>query len=182
VKRLIANRPDWKRILQKRFYCSYLNTPKFTGYATLLCLDKVRDPLLAKSSDMPVCIVNDNYSWLQHFPQDEHFTLTTMFDEQGKVVQWYIDICLRHGVTENNIPWLDDLFLDVVIFPSGETKLLDFVELSSALATNELSKREYDLAVQESERLLSAISENKFALFDLCTNHRQLLLQTAQVS
>jgi uncharacterized protein len=88
-----------------------------------------------------------------------------MLDEQGKVVQWYIDICLRHGVTENNIPWLDDLFLDVVIFPSGETKLLDFVELSSALATNELSKREYDLAVQESERLLSAISENKFASF-----------------
>jgi predicted RNA-binding protein associated with RNAse of E/G family len=119
---------------------------------------------------------------LQHFPQGEHFTLTTMFDEQGKVIQWYIDICLRHGVTENNIPWLDDLFLDIVVFPTGEIKLLDFDELKSALAVDEISKHEYDLAVLESEKLMSKISENKFALFDLCANHRRALLQTAQVS
>jgi len=38
------------------------------------------------------------------------------------------------------------------------------------------------LALLESEKLMSKISENKFALFDLCANHRRALLQTAQVS
>ena len=181
MKRLLANRPEWKRILEKRFYCSYLSSTDFTGYMTLLCLDKVREPLWAKASDKLLRIADEGYSWLQHFPQSEHYSVTTMFDEQGKIVQWYIDICSGQGLTENNIPWLDDLFLDIVVFPTGEIRLLDMDELKGALAGDEITKREYDLALWESTRLISIISENQFALFDLCVSHRQALLQTAQV-
>ncbi len=181
MKRLLANRPDWKRILQKRFYCSYFESKEFTGYATLLCLDKVREPLWAKSSKKKVCIVNNNYSWLQLFPKDKHYAMTTQFNEHGQIIQWYIDICLQHGITENNIPWLDDLFLDVVVFPTGEIELLDFEELQNAFAVAEISKNEYDLAISESEKLMADISENRFALFNLCQSHRQALLQTVEV-
>ena len=181
MKRLLANRPDWKRILQKRFYCSYFESAEFTGYITLLCLDKVREPLWAKSSKKKVCIVDNNYSWLQYFPKGKHYAVTAQFNEYGQVAQWYIDICLRHGITENNIPWLDDLFLDIVVFPTGETELLDFEELQNALAVDEISKNEYDLAISESEKLMADISESRFTLFNLCQRHRQTLLQTVEV-
>jgi uncharacterized protein len=181
VKRLLANRPNWKRILQKRFYCSYFESPEFTGYATLLCLDKVHEPLWAKSSKKKVCIVDNKYSWLQFFPKDKNYTMTAQFNEQGQIIQWYFDICLQHGKTENNIPWLDDLFLDIVVFPTGEIELLDFEELQNALAIEEISKNEYDLAISESEKLMTEISENKFALFNLCQSYCQTLLQTVEV-
>jgi predicted RNA-binding protein associated with RNAse of E/G family len=181
VKRLLANRPDWKRILQKRFYCSYFESKEFTGYATLLCLDKVREPLWAKSSKKKICIVDNNYSWLQFFPKDKNYAMTAQFNEHGQIVQWYIEICLQHGITENNIPWLDDLFLDIVVFPTGEIELLDFEELQNAFVVAEISKNEYDLAISESKKLMTEISENKFALFNLCQSHRQELLQTVEV-
>ena len=180
MKRLFANRPDWKRILQKRFYCTFVDTVQFTGYVTLLCLDKVREPLWIKTEN-PVCLVDTGYSWLQHFPQGEHFTITTMFDEKAQIIQLYIDICLRQGVTEGNIPWFDDLFLDIVVTPGGSVKLLDSDELEQALVTGEISKHEYELAFWESENLISQIDQGKFGFFEVCEKHRLLLLQTAQL-
>lgn len=181
MKRLLANRPNWKRILQKRFYCSYFESPEFTGYVTLLCLDKVDEPLWAKSSKKKVCIADDKYSWLQFFPKDKKYTMTAQFNEQGQIIQWYFDICLQHGKTRNNIPWLDDLFLDIVVFPTGEIELLDVEELQNELAVEEISKNEYDLAISESEKLITEISDNKFSLFNQCQSYRQILLQTIEV-
>ncbi len=181
MKRLIANRPEWKRILQKRFYCSFLSTPEYTGHVTLLCMDQIREPLWIRAGDDPTCIVNTGYSWLQHFPLGEHFAITTMFDEREKIIQWYIDICLRQGVTENNIPWFDDLFLDVEFTPNGDLRLLDADELDDALDTGEISKSEYDLALCESERIMAQIKQGKFAILGLCEQHRLSLLQTPQM-
>jgi len=99
-----------------------------------------------------------------------------MFNEEGKIVQWYIDMCLQHGVTENNIPYLDDLFLDIVVSPNGEIKLMDVHELENALRSGEISRHEYELALSESNYLMEKISRGNFILFDLCELHRQALL------
>lgn len=32
---------------------------------------------------------------------NQHHSVTTMFDDKGQIVQWYIDICLANGVSEN---------------------------------------------------------------------------------
>lgn len=37
----------------------------------------------------------------------------------GEVVQWYIDIYYQNSI-ENNIPYIDELFLDIILLPSGE--------------------------------------------------------------
>lgn len=139
------------------------------------------EPLWIGTGDNPTCIVNTGYSWLQHFPLGEHFAITTMFDEREKIIQWYIDICLRQGVTENNIPWFDDLFLDVEFTPNGDLRLLDADELNDALDTGEISKSEYDLALCESERIMAQIKQGKFAILGLCEQHRLALLQTPQM-
>jgi len=88
---------------------------------------------------------------------------------------------LRQGITENNIPWLDDLFLDIVVSPNGDLKLLDVDELKNALRNAEISRVEYDLAFCESNKLMEQIVKKKFSLFDLCESHRLLLILKAQV-
>lgn len=97
-------------------------------------------------------------------------------------MQWYIDICLQHGVTLENIPWMDDLFLDIIVSPGGEIEMLDFSELQHALAANEISEGDYQLAMHESDKLLCAIRRNNYALFDFCQNHRQALLGTTPLA
>lgn len=176
MKRLFADRPDWKRILERRFYCSFLETPDFTGHITLLCLDKIREPLIVDLHGQPVCVVNHGYQWLQQFPANEHFAVTTMFDANQQVVQWYVDICLQTGVDpRSKIPWLDDLYLDLVITPKMEVELRDADELQEARESGEITAAEYELAWDVANRLMEQIAQNKFALLTLSETHRRML-------
>ena len=149
MKRLRADRPHWPRILERRFHMTYLETPPYTDHITLIQVDKVRDPLWKSFAGTPVCLVDGGYAWLQQFPANAHHAMTTMFDPQGDVVQWYIDVCLRHGVDSDGIPWLDDLYLDIVVMPSGKWLLYDADELEAALAQDIITKADYDLAWAE---------------------------------
>jgi uncharacterized protein len=178
MKRLIANRPDWHRILQRRYYQTYLNTPAFRGYATLLCLDAVRERLIVQTQSGPLCIADAGYTWLQLFPEGERYTMITMYGADGHVVQWYIDICAQTGVSEAGIPWLDDLYLDIVITPDHKVELLDADELDEALRSEEISPSDYDLAWREANRLMEKFSRREFELLALCAPFRQILLQT----
>jgi uncharacterized protein len=92
------------------------------------------------------------YMWLQQFPIEKNHSVTTMFDARGEIVQWYIDICFRNGI-ENDIPWMDDLFLDIVLLPSGEIIEKDADEIEDALTKGTIDKPLYDLAWNEVENL-----------------------------
>jgi len=105
LKRLYANRPGWHRVTKRRFFLSHLDTPEYRGYVTLLCIDGVLRPLWKELDGRRICIVDAGFSWLQHFPANKHYAVTTMFDAGGQIVQWYIDICKEHGVGDHNIPW-----------------------------------------------------------------------------
>jgi uncharacterized protein len=83
--------------------------------------------------------------WLQHFPVNEHFSLSTVFIPKGEIVQWYIDICFEIGVI-NGVPWMDDLYLDIVILPEGDVIHLDKDELEEALSNGAITNEQYKLA------------------------------------
>lgn len=166
-------------MLQRRFYLSHLDTPEFRGDVALLCLDAVRDPLWVGLGQRRLCIVDDGFSWLQHFPVDEpHYALTTMFDAQGRVVQWYFDLCRAHGVGARGIPWYDDLYLDIVIAPPDGPVLLDADELADALRDGEIAPADHDLAWREARRLLATLERGELGLLALCAAHREALLLT----
>lgn len=40
-----ANRPDWKRIIEKTYKCILIEEQDFRGYIAYLSLDQVRDPM-----------------------------------------------------------------------------------------------------------------------------------------
>jgi predicted RNA-binding protein associated with RNAse of E/G family len=176
VKRKSADGSWVKRITARRFAVTALDTPDFTGCVTLLCIDDVREPLSVRCCGADVTIIDRGYSWLQHFPAGAAHTLTTMFDTQGRVVQWYIDVCKQHGIGADGIPWYDDLYLDLVIDPSGKTELLDADELEEALRYGVISRQDYKLAWSEANRLVERIRTHSFPLLRLSEAHRSLLL------
>lgn len=176
IKRRLASRIPWPRILERRFTVQVINQPDYVGYVTLLCLDKVREPLWVKNQGQQLCIVDDGYSWLQQFPTGAQHTVTTQFDAQGQVVQWYIDICLQHGVDATGIPWWDDLFLDVIIFPNGQCHIVDGEELDVALQSGVIDESQHRLAWAEATKLVQMIEQNGFSLLALSVLQRAALL------
>lgn len=88
LKRKFGDRSDWKRIIKRKYSQQYLDTKEFKGYITLLNTIKVAEPLLVNYGGREVTIVDDGYMWLQQFPLEKNHTVTTMFDANGKIVQW----------------------------------------------------------------------------------------------
>jgi uncharacterized protein len=174
LKRKYGNRRDWKRVTQRKYAQTHLNTKNFQGDLTLLNTVKVKEPFITRYGEKEICIVDNGYMWLQHFPLGKFHSVTTMFDSYGHVVQWYIDICLENGV-EDGIPWMDDLFLDIVVLPSGEIFLLDEEELENAFNIGMLSKCIYDLAWNESRTIMKQLNNNQFPLIKLAHEHKKML-------
>ncbi len=182
MERKFANFPGWKRILRNRFYCSYLDSPEFKGHISLYCMDEVSAPLVVEYFHRPTCIVDAGYAWLKQFPTGEHFTVTAQYDFSARIVAWYIDICLRTGVGQDQIPWMDDLYLDLVVSPALDIELKDADELLAARENGEISAVEFDLAWHAADRLMQRIANNQFGLLALSDVHRQMLLHLDQQS
>lgn len=175
-----ADRLDWQRILARRFIARRIDTPDYHGYATLLRIDEMSEPLYATFGQQRVRIADRGYDWLQHFPDGAHYALLAAFDEQGELVQWYIDIVGRMGVDERGVPWYEDLYLDIVISPEGETLLLDMDELDEALRLGEVTQSLYDFAWREASTLLDALEADLFPLLWLSEAHHEQLAAEIQ--
>ncbi|MNI59071.1 hypothetical protein D3C73_1142150 [compost metagenome] len=94
-----------------------------------------------------------------------------MFDDKGEIVEWYIDVCKTQGVTDQGVPWFDDLYLDIVVLKNGEVFLLDEDELDEALSKGLITVRDYDMATETAQEVLHAIHEHYFPYFDMSLSH-----------
>lgn len=176
LKRRHGDRSEWKRIIKRQYSQKYIDRDGFKGYVTLLNIHKVTEPLTVHYEGKSVCIVDDGYMWLQHFPSNEHYSLTTMFDANGEVVQWYVDITNENGL-ENDLPYMDDLFLDIIVLSSGEVIQKDADELEEALISGMINQAQYQLAWAEAEKINQQIKNNDFPLMELAKSHLRILLE-----
>lgn len=159
-----ADRRLWPRLRAQRFICQRVRDAHVTGYATLLHMVEVAEPLWVTHHEQRVCIADAGYSWLQIFPEGAHYTHTTMFDAGGQPVQEYIDLVAEQGIGEDGVPWYDDLYLDITWIPDGTPLLLDQEELEAAHVIGAITQEQYDLARGETARLLVALTLGDYPL------------------
>lgn len=174
VKRRYGDRSNWPRIEERRYAQRYVNERHFKGYLSLIEMVKVKDALKVTYGENEITIVDDGYKWLLQFPQNHHHAITTTYDQDGNIVQWYIDICVENGL-EDGVPYTDDLYLDIVVLPTGEVFVLDEDELEEALASGTINQELYDLAWSETNRLLDMFNRKELALLSLVDMHRERL-------
>ncbi|QBD81810.1 DUF402 domain-containing protein [Ktedonosporobacter rubrisoli] len=180
MKHKRADRADWQRIIRKRFAMMSLEERDFKGYVTLFCIDALRKPLWRDLQGERVCLADNGYHWLQHFPRGEHYALTSIFNEQGEFVRGYVDICKQYYLDAQGALWYDDLYLDLDVAPSGSALILDAEELDSALGQDEVSPLEYELAWRALSSIMTAIEADAFPLlstYGLIEEHRDRLLK-----
>lgn len=145
IKHKLANRPSWSRIQEKKYQAVRVDLDDFHGYATKLELIKVKKPLYVFMHHTKLKIADDGYVWYMLFPDEKHYSLTTMVDQHGEVVQCYFDVVFGNELNEDGIPGFDDLFLDVV-FTKEDSIILDEEDLSLALRSGLIDADTADLA------------------------------------
>ena len=111
-------------------------------------------------------ILDNNYKWLEFYDYNSKVKLTAIYDEYNKIIEWYFDIAKKIG-KENNIPYEDDLYLDVVATPNGNIYLLDEDELENAFNRLEVNNSDFNIAYTEANKLINKLKNNtdKLKLF-----------------
>ena len=121
------------------------------------------------------CILDNNYKWLEFYNYDSRIKLTAIYDENNEIIEWYFDIAREIG-KDNGVPYEDDLYLDIVVTPSGDVILLDEDELKEAFDKKEMTKEEYDEAYKIANDLIEKIKNNKNKLNEYTDKYLKQML------
>jgi len=127
------------------------------GYAALIKVHECHRPLMVGEAGAEVWITYDGYAELCYLPDGENWQVYTLYDDSGRVIEWYFDITRVNALDENGDPYCDDMYLDAALMPGGQIKILDEDELRDALERGEITQDEYETAY----RVLNELIENK---------------------
>lgn len=114
-------------------------------------------------------IMDNNYYMIEIIPKYENYTIRVFLNEKKEILAYYFDITLKNGLDkETNIPFYDDLFLDIIII-EDKMKLLDEDELIEAYNNKIITKEQMELAYRVTDKLMKELKNktNKFVNMNL---------------
>ncbi len=149
----------------------------FSGDIYFYNFIEVKDKILIPNGK---CIMDNNYKWLEFYDYSSRVKLTAIYDENNEIIEWYFDIAGEIG-KENGIPYEDDLYLDVVVTPTGDVILLDEDELKEAFDRKEMTKDEFENAYKESYQLMNKLKNNKDNLKEYTDKYLNQMLGVIKV-
>lgn len=160
MKRSYANKPKSTKIYDYNYNSKYLYNEILKGYISIIEIKRVAHPIVKKIGNNMLRLADTNYTWIQTFPDNKNYSISTMFDTEDNIIEWYIDIVTNMGVDERGIPYYDDLYLDIVALPNNEVFLLDELELEKALKSKDITEKEYTLAKEQVDIILDNVLDD----------------------
>lgn len=140
---------------EKNFKYMYINEVDYKGYLSQIHIKKANQPPKELGEDY-IERANSGYKWLEFYPENSNIAMTVCYNNENKILQWYFDIINNVGI-ENNNPYFEDLYLDVVLTSENKIELLDEDEIEEALRLNDITKCQYDMAYKTAKELIKKI-------------------------
>lgn len=157
MKRSKLNYEEWKCILKKDLYCENIQSDFFKGYIGLLHIHEVSEPQIWRFNGEDMVVCDKGLKWLTILPKDDYYCITAMMNSKKNVLVWYIDMIAGQGQDADGVAYIDDLYLDLVVYPDGTVLEDDMDELEAALRCGDISKELFDLAINTCDRLKSGL-------------------------
>lgn len=157
-KRFVTNPNNIEIVKDGNYKIKSFDNEDFVGDIALIKFNKMNKPYMVENINL--CMANDNYKWLEFYDYNKKYRLTAMYNENNEIIEWYFDIARKIG-KENGMPYEDDLYLDVVVTPTGNITLLDEDELTKAFDRFEVNKSDYDMAYNEAKKLIELLEDDK---------------------
>lgn len=140
---------------EKKFKYIYIDENDFKGYLGQIHIIKANQPQKDLGEDY-IERANSGCKWLEFFPENSNIAMTVAYNNENKILNWYFDIINKIGI-ENDNPYFEDLYLDVILTPKNKMELLDAEELEEALKLGNVTKQQYDLAYKTAKALMKKI-------------------------
>ena len=160
MKRKRLNRDIWQ-FDHFPYYQLRVDTSDFNG---LVCLIKLQNGVahidngdyqywnFPKAGKAAVC--GDGMTWLQLIPDGKSHVLTAKYLPDNKLSICYTDIIERIEYDPDGVAVFIDKYLDVVFTPQGDCGIDDRDELDDAFHSGELSRGQYDAAIEEGDAII----------------------------
>lgn len=115
------------------------------------------------------CLIDNGYYIVEVLPKKENYSMRVFFNDKKERLDYYFDITKENGMDEvSNIPYYDDLYLDVTV-RDNNIKILDDDELKEALDKMKITKEDYNMAIETKDKLIESIKNksNKYMNMNL---------------
>lgn len=131
------------------------------GYISLIKIIDVKDKFIAEYNGKKTVLCDNNYKNIRFLPDNEFWCVEAIYDNNSNIVEWYFDITNGNYIDENNNPYFDDLYLDVVLMPDGEVIIFDENELLDAYEENKITSEQLIKAKDTANKIINEIIPNK---------------------
>lgn len=147
-----------KYAVKTKFKTKYYKSEEYEGHVSLLTIIEPAENIPEEDNFKKYNIPNGfkNCKWLEFYPENSSVALTVGYDNENRIFDYYFDIINDMGV-ENGNPYIDDLYLDVLMMPDGSYELLDEDELEKALNEREITHEQYMRAYKTAEDLMKRV-------------------------
>lgn len=172
MKRKRLDRDAWwkhNQFTSPHLYQLRVDIEEFHG---LVCLLKLIDgqfhywemPIAGKTA-----VIGKDMTWLQLIPDNRKQVITAMYLPNQSISIWYVDIIESIEYDTDGVAVFIDKYLDVIFTPQGDVKIDDRDELDEAFHSGELSKEQYDSALEECDLILAELCSDVAKTEAICT-------------
>ena len=145
---------DWELVMVKRKLENY--------YLSIKKINEIDQPFVVNRTGKSIIYIDNGYYIVEFTPLNQFYNARAYLNSKADVIGYYFDISKGNGV-EENIPYYNDLYLDIIFSPNEEKFITidDENELLDALKIGEITKKEFDFAKDTCSRLVEEIKNDK---------------------
>lgn len=146
---------------------------KLNGYIALKYIKEISKPLTAFCNGKKYVGLDKNYSILEYVPLDRNYNCRVFFDANNRPLCFYFDVNNGSGI-ENDIPWYDDLYLDVTMECPSITemgyyiRLDDEPEFKMAKKEGKIDEESYNLGYKIATELMNELRRQDNDIVNRC--------------
>lgn len=160
MKKKYINGIHWDWLDKYSSHCIHIDD-MLSGYISIIKVDKVKYKINVDYKNSELCLFDDGYKCLIFLPDNDNWCISTVYNDLGEIIEWYIDMTKENSIDELGNPFFIDLYLDIAISPDFQINILDEDELQEALDLKIITQLDYDLAYHTCNRVIDEIIPNK---------------------
>lgn len=157
---------NWKCMKQKNYKQVLIENDLFQGYGARILFEQLSKPQYWMWRGKKIKVCEDGGSWIMMIPAEGNYAITWMLDKFQHTILWYIDMLDGIGLDRDGVVYGNDIFLDLIVDPSGYVKEDDREEMERAFAAGVINQSQKELAEKTAKSLKNGLLKDVDSLLE----------------
>ena len=168
---------NWTVITDKTYTQKEIHNDVFDGYVSLLELNKVSKPQIWDINGEKITVCDNEMKWIRILPKEVDYTIMAIFNKKNEIQVCYIDLIDGYGIDIDGIVYVNDMFLDLIIYSDGYAKIDDMDELEQALNEKVITEEMYNNVLKTCKELKRNIQNNINKFNNYCVDILNMMIE-----